>query len=438
MTEQDHSTEPTPASRTPAEKAAVPDSAKAAKARPGKKRSSLWLVVLVLVVLLVGLAAGLWAQHRDMTALRASLSSQGAHSAQLAGQANDVARQALDMAQRQSQALAAVQADLNSTRQQVQGLDQALQMVTDSGSDLLLLNDIDHLVTIAQQQLKLGGNVANAIISLETAQAQLSRANRPQMAPLQQAINGDVDRLRAVSTIDFPGLSAQLDRLASLVGEAPLLAPDTAPQPAADAAGPGQAAAPAAPAQSDSGDLPADAPWWRVAAHDAWQWSREGAGMLAQDLRGLFDVRRVDDAAALLISPDQAQRFREGLRQRTLTAQLALMMHQPQIWRSELQEVADAVDGRFDMKSPASREALKLARQLYDTPIEATLPTVDNSINAVTALRDALAAQEQSGPDDSGDEASPQDGDEIQPEDASPQTQAQASDGQEPSGNGTL
>ncbi|MDN5842773.1 MAG: uroporphyrinogen-III C-methyltransferase, partial [Alcaligenaceae bacterium] len=281
MTDQDHSTAATPGPKTPDSKTSEPKtkaSAKAAagsegagqpKARPEKKRSSLWLVVVILIVLLAALGAGLWSQHRDMIALQAGLSSQGAHSAQQAQQANDVARQALDLAQRQSQALAAMQADLNTTREQVQGLDQALQMATDSGSDLLLLNDIDHLVTIAQQQLKLSGNVANAIISLETAQAQLSRANRPQMAPLQQAINGDVDRLRAVATIDFPGLSAQLDQLAALVGKAPLLAPDT-PQP--DTA-PGNfgTSTPAAPIQSNPDTLPADAPWWRVAAHDAWQ-----------------------------------------------------------------------------------------------------------------------------------------------------------------------
>lgn len=435
MTDQDHSTAATTEPKTPTSAATKPDGAGQAKARPAKKRSSLWLAVVILIVLLAALGAGLWSQHRDMTALQASLSSQGAHSAQQADQANDVARQALDLAQRQSQALAALQAELNTTREQVQGLDQALQMVTDSGSDLLLLNDIDHLVTIAQQQLKLGGNVANAIISLETAQAQLSRANRPQMAPLQQAINGDVDRLRAVATIDFPGLSAQLDHLADLVGKAPLLAPDM-PQPSVDPIGPGTA--PAAPAQSNLEALPADAPWWRVAAHEAWQWSREGAGMLAQDLRGLLDVRRVDDAAALLISPDQAQRFREGLRQRTLTAQLALMMHQSQIWRSELQAVAAAVDTRFDMKSPDSRAALKLARQLYDTPIQASLPTVDNSINAITALRDALSAQEPSDLGGGGDDGSEPDGDTVQPEDTSPQGQVPAQGGVAPAGSGTL
>ena len=79
---------------------------------------------------------------------------------------------------------------------------------------MVLLNDIDHLVTIAQQQLLLGGNVANAIVSLETAQARLARANRPTLASLQQTINGDLDRLRASSTTDVASLSRQLEQLA--------------------------------------------------------------------------------------------------------------------------------------------------------------------------------------------------------------------------------
>src|SRR3546814_6952483 len=112
-----------------------------------------------------------------------------------------------------------------------------------------------------------------------------------------------------VCSSDLPGLSAQLDQLAALVGTAPLLAPDV-PQP--DAAPSISGTVPATPSQGDPDTLPADAPWWQVAAHDAWQWSRAGAGMLAHDLRGLIDVRRVDDAAALLISHDQEQRLPDG------------------------------------------------------------------------------------------------------------------------------
>src|SRR5690606_3230406 len=308
----------------------------------------------------------------------------------------------------QAARIADLHSALDATSGQVRELDQALRMMTDSGSDLLLLNDIDHLVTIAQQQLSLGGNVANAIISLEAAQAQLARANRPGLAALQQSINGDLDRLRAVATIDLPTLSARIDRLSDLLGIAPLLVPDTAAsaagQTAAVASDPTPAAAPASPAE------PAPEGWRAVAA-EAWQWTRDAASLVSQDLRSLFDVRRVDDAAALLMSPDQALRFREVLKQRAVTAQLALMMHQTRIWQTELEPLSRAIDQRYDMRAESSREALKIARELRDTPIVIALPTVDNSLAAIAAARDAAAAEEeqdQDAPDDdSGQDAAP-------------------------------
>ncbi|MBV6271668.1 uroporphyrinogen-III C-methyltransferase [Alcaligenaceae bacterium CGII-47] len=390
MTDSDRSTPSSNVTEEPATTSAKPKAATSAPAPkpPKPKRSALWLGGLVLIVLVGLLGAGLWVQHQDVVALRDGLAGQRADASRLMDQTDARAQQALSLAQRQSEQITQLQAKLDATQEQLQDLDAALQLMSDSGSDLLLLNDIDHLVTIAQQQLKLSGNVANAIISLEVAQSQLARANRPTMASLQQTINGDVDRLRAVAVIDLPGLSQQLDHLASLVGEAPLLVPDAAAPTIRSSR-----TVATVVAQEDA-SLPADAPWWQQATHQAWQWSRVAGTALIHDVRGLFDIRRVDDATALLISPDQALRFREGLRQRTLTAQLALMMHQPKIWRSELEAVAQAVDRRFDMKDASAREAASLARRLQDTPIETQLPTVDNSIEAIAALREAAASEE--------------------------------------------
>src|SRR5690606_25464699 len=140
----------------------------------------------------------------------------------------------------------------------LQSLEQALQMLTDTGADIALVNDVDHLVSIAHQQLLLGGNVGNAIIALETAQAQLARANRPGLASLQQAINGDVERLRAVSTIDINRLSSRLDELGLLIETAPLLIPDDAAPSVASSSAPVRRSAPPAAGTAASGD-----PWWK-------------------------------------------------------------------------------------------------------------------------------------------------------------------------------
>lgn len=405
MTDTDHSSPaPTSESATPASALAT---AQAGKGRTRSGGSATAVILLVLLALVLG--GALFYQNRQYRALRADLQQQHQQSVQLVQETRAQAGQALSLVQAQAARLQELSGALDATTGQVQELDQALRMMTDSGSDLLLLNDIDHLVTIAQQQLALGGNVANAIISLEAAQAQLARANRPGLAALQQSINGDLDRLRAVATIDLPALTARIDRLSDLVGTAPLLIPDAAGQPAGPAVPAPAAGSPA----STASPAPAEpAPeGWRAVAADAWQWTRDAAGLVSQDLRGLFDVRRVDDAAALLMSPDQALRFREVLKQRAVTAQLALMMRQSRIWQAELEQLSRAIDQRYDMRAESSREALKIARELRDTAIEVKLPTVDNSLAAIAAARDAAAAEdEQDGnaPDDSGqDDATP-------------------------------
>src|SRR5690606_19257712 len=280
-------------------------------------------------------------------------------------------------------------------QQHLQSLEQALQMLTDSGTDIALINDMDHLVSIAHQQLLLGGNVSNAIIALETAQAQLARANRPNLASLQQAINGDVERLRAVSTIDINRLSSRIDELGRLVESAPLLIPDDA---APDV---GQPAAPAsrAPAPASQGRNASD-PWWKQGLSSAADWSRQTWWNVKQDLRSFISVRRVDDAAALLLSPEQASGLRDKLRLRLMTAQLALLMKQPDVWTTETRAVVQLLQSRYDINSVDGHRAMRLALQLADTSIHIKLPNVENSQSAIQALREEHARSAQAGRND--------------------------------------
>ncbi|MGB3289295.1 MAG: uroporphyrinogen-III C-methyltransferase [Burkholderiaceae bacterium] len=396
----------------PATSTAAPKKSTAAAPR---QRSMLLPAFVVLLLIVVALAAFAWNQKQLFDETRQNLASQAQSSASAVNQAVEQAQQALSLAQEQSRKISSLESSLRESREQADGLEQAFQTLTDSGSDLVLINDVDHLVTIAQQQLQLSGNVANAIISLETAQAQLARANRPTLASLQQTVNGDLDRLRAASTIDTAMLSTQLEELGNLLGAAALLVPDdAAPEPV-----PAPAAATGGVTAADSGYADPDAPWWKQGMATAEQWSRSAWDAISQDLGQFITVRRVDDATALLMSPDQATRLRETLRLRVMTAQLALLMHQPNVWRSETAALVKALETRYDSRSQQARQALKIARQLADTPIDVKLPTVDNSLQAIATLREASVKQAEEGamavP---GQPAAPQ----AEPEAASPQT----------------
>ena len=354
----------------------------------GKRKSLAGPALLVSGVLVAALAAALWYQqsaHREANQL---LAERVQAVGQTAEQASQQATRLVQQIQQQTQQVQGLEQALRESRAQVDTLVQAFQALTETGSDIVLLNDIDHLLTIAQQQLQLGGNVANAIVALETAQAQLARANRPYLASLLQTINGDLDRLRAVSTIDVAMLTDQLDTLGALISQAPLIVPDdAAPKPQTQTPEfTGFSVPSVSVAQADQ-----ETPWWETGLVTVRDWSVSAWNSLRHDLGQFIAVRRVDDAAAMLMSPDQAARFRENLRLRIMTAQLALMMRQPKVWQAETDALVKAIETRFDGNAADTRKALKIARQLQETAIDTRLPTVTNSLQAIETLREEQA-----------------------------------------------
>lgn len=375
-------------SATQHDKPAQKPSSAPAGSRPAgaSRRKGYVAAILILLLIVAALAGAVWYQYRVMHERGDALLSQARQSAQTAQAASDQAAQALALARQQSERVEQMQAALGDAQQHLESLEQALQMLTDSGTDIALINDVDHLVSIAHQQLLLGGNVSNAIIALETAQAQLARANRPSLASLQQAINGDVERLRAVSTVDVNRLSSRIDELGRLVETAPLLIPDDA----APAVASSSARAPSSAAPAVRAPDPAD-PWWKRSMSSVAEWSRQTWWSIRQDLGSFISVRRVDDAAALLLSPEQAGSLRDKLRLRLMTAQLALLMKQPDVWKTETSAVVQLLQARYDINSVEGHRALRLALQLADTSIHIELPTVANSQNAIQALREEHA-----------------------------------------------
>jgi uroporphyrin-3 C-methyltransferase len=345
------------AAKPAAAKAAPPAGGAAGARSPSapRKRGLGWPAFLIALLVAVILAIALWYQQRQFGMMTEQLQQAAGASSSEARQAGQQAEQALTQVRQQAEELRELRSALEESRNQADDLQRAFQLITDSGSELVLLNDVDHLVTIAQQQLQLGGNVANAIISLETAQAQLARANRPGLASLQQTINGDLGKLRAASTIDVALLSSQLEEFGNLVSQAPLMVPDAAaPTPAEPVA---RQASPAA-VETAGRVADEDASWWRLTLNKAGEWSRDTWDALSKDLGSFINVRRIDDESALLMSPDQATRFRENLRLRIMTAQLALMMRQPGIWESETDALLEAVERRYDPQSAQTRQAL--------------------------------------------------------------------------------
>jgi uroporphyrin-3 C-methyltransferase len=356
--------------------------------KPARTRSAngvLTTIVILAILLCVALGSALWVQRKQFVSAGREVAQRLDGVSSALNQAKADTREALSLAQAQSAKVSELEGIVREVQSQYRTLEQAWRSFNDTAGDTMLANDIERLLTIANQQLRLAGNVGNAIVALETAQARLARADRPRFASLLQAINGDLDRLRAVNVIDVPAQSARIDRLIALVSSAPLLVPDAA----APGASPANAAAPIrnAPPSADVEVLPADAPWWQVWRARVASWPGQAASMFRYELGDLIRVQRVDQPAAIMLSTEQAEQLRSTLRQRLLTVQLSLLMRQPGIWKSETENVVRAITSYYDGRSPDTMSALALARELSQTEISVPVPDLSNSLNAVAALR---------------------------------------------------
>src|SRR5690625_3500276 len=246
----------------------------------------IYLVVLLVIILLGATIWYIQEMQKDFKAefeqrLQTQLSSTEQSTQELQTLGRDLDRSQSQLKQANNK--------IATLEDQVHDLSQALQTMTDSGTELMLLNDVAHFIDLAQQQLLVGGNVRNAIIPLETAQARLVRSNRQSLAILLQAINGDLDRLRAVKSFDVPDTLEQLETLLTWLTEAPLLAPQEHQLEILETHDDSTAADRAAPQDTDQ-------EWWEESIDVAQHWAQRAWNTMRAELAELVSVRRVDDA----------------------------------------------------------------------------------------------------------------------------------------------
>lgn len=361
-----------------------------------KKRTNgpswpIFLAVLFLLIALVA-ASGVWFQQKRFENISREVATQ---LQTLTTQLNDARKdssQALSLAQSQVNRIAQLEQSQLETKSQYAALEQLLAGANKGTEDAMLANDVDRLLTTAQQQLKLAGNVNNAIVTLEAAQSLLIRADRARFAAVQRALSLDLERLRSVPLVDVPQLSNRLETLSTLVARAPLILPDAAAPKVVSALPvspqPSVSSPQTVPASGESNPSGSDAnAWWEIALDRSIRWSKSFAGIVMREFAGVVSIQRVSDANALLMSPEQGALLRANLRTRVLTAQMALLMHQSPVWKAELAQIEQSLTARYDPKSSETVAAIRLVKELSAIQIAVPLPDINDSFAALESVR---------------------------------------------------
>jgi uroporphyrin-3 C-methyltransferase len=367
-----------------------------------------WPFLLAIIFFLIALVAagGVWYQQQRFENLGREVAKQVQGLTTLLNESQRDSKQALGLAQSQAGRIALLEQAQLEAKSQYAALEQIWVGTSQGMENSMLANDIDRLLTTANQQLRLSGNVNNAIMTLEASEALLARADRSRFANLQRAISLDLDRLRAVPLIDIAQLSNKLDGLSALVARAPLLLPDAA-APVVTGSGDAPSSAPpikaapaqAAPAQAAPNDPTtttkapaAEQVWWKKAFEKTLDWSTSAAALVMREFAEVVSIQRVSDANALLMSPEQGALLRATLRTRVLTAQMALLMKQEAVWKAELGHLQQSLSSRYDPKAVETVAALRLVKELVAIQITAALPDIKASFSALESVRSSEPA----------------------------------------------
>lgn len=259
-------------------------------------------------------------------------------------------------------------------------LEQLYQDLSRNRDDWALA-EIEQVLSTASQQLQLAGNVRGALIALQNADNRLSRSDQPQFIAIRRAIAKDMDKLKALPSVDLTGIALRLDSIIGQIDSMPLLSDE---KPALPATQPKNAGSINARKSENRADAPhqsddVSAHWW-ARVKDGWQ---SLSNEMWNEIRQLVRVRNVETPDALLLSPTQAYYARENLKLRLLNARLALLSRNESAFRSDLIAAQDTIAKYFDTRAKQTQTVQALLRQVQGSNLSIEMPTLTESLNAV-------------------------------------------------------
>ncbi len=345
----------------------------------------------LLLVVAAGLGAQWWVSHTELRDLR----SEVAQRLQSGDNSSNEIKGVLKAVQENTKDLQAKVSVLDSKQAESQSQQLALeQMYQDlnKNRDDWALSEIEEVLSTADQQLELAGNVQGALIALQNADKSLSRADKPQFIAIRRAIARDIDRLKALPTVDIAGIAVRLDSAIGQIDNMPLLVDEkpvesaSEPKPQRVSASPVPAAKASANGKNAKGKAEAAqveaSAWsqWLAGARETWQ---SMSTEMWTELRQLVRIREVQTPEAILLSPGQAYFVRENLKLRLLNARLALLSRNEFAFRNDLSSAQDTIAKYFDTRAKQVQTTQALLKQVQGSNVSIQLPTLAESLNAV-------------------------------------------------------
>ncbi|PJJ22264.1 uroporphyrinogen III methyltransferase / synthase [Janthinobacterium sp. OK676] len=331
---------------------------------------------IAVIVLAVLLAAQSWSSSKQIRNLREEVAKRLQKGDVSNAETGVLARNVQEGTKELQIKVGALENRQSETQSQQLALEQLYNDLS-KNRDEWALTEIEQVLSTASQQLQLAGNVPGALIALQNADRSLSRSDKPQFITIRRAIGRDMEKLKALPSVDSTGVALRLDAVIAQIDSLPMLSDETPALPAAPEK-PGKAK----PVRDASGKLmgpPAPEPLLQKVRDGFNTWS----GDMWADVRQLIRIRRVDTPEALMLSPTQSYFLRENVKLRLLNARMALLSRNETAFRNDLIAAQDALAKYFDTRAKSTQTAQALLRQVQGSNLAIEMPTLSDSLTAV-------------------------------------------------------
>ncbi len=341
--------------------------------------SSSRLLVAAIVVLSLLLVGQWWSWRSELHILRGEVSLRLRAGESSNSETRGSVKSMFDSTRDLQSKVGALENRQSEAQSQQLALEQMYQDLSKNRDDWALA-EIEQVLSTASQQLQLAGNVQGALIALQNADRSLSRSDKPQFIVIRRAIAKDIERLKALPSLDLTGIALRLDSAIGQIDGMPLLSDEKPPVPISPPKNARRTAPQGAHAAAAIGPRGTIRPDWRDDLRNKWNsFANEMWGEISQLIR----VRSVDSSDALLLSPTQAYYARENLKLRLLNARLALLSRNESAFRSDMIASQDAIAKYFDTRARQTQVTQALLKQIQASNLSIEMPTLAESLNAV-------------------------------------------------------
>ncbi len=234
----------------------------------------------------------------------------------------------------------------------------AMQGIAAGTRDSWLKAEAEYYLQLANAQLQLARNPVLAAYGLQLADQRIRELADPAYTPVRRAIANEMQSLSALSDHDQEGASLKLAGLADAVASLPLRNDIERAREQAK-----EEAAAVTKKSEEAGGLAR-----------AWSATRNVMGDLVR-------VRKIDESATPLMSPEAAYFLRANLQLKLDAARLSLLRGDQHSYEQSLSDCAGWIASYFDLENVAVKRALDQIAELADNELNHEFPDISESLS---------------------------------------------------------